>query len=48
MIYLLLGNILAAAKLVEKLGGIVVGMTFVIELSYLKGREKLAEYNVHT
>jgi len=42
------GTSLATAKLVEKLGGIVVGMTFVIELSYLKGREKLAEYNVHT
>ena len=42
------GTSLATAKLVEKLGGIVVGMTFVIELSYLKGREKLTEYNVHT
>jgi adenine phosphoribosyltransferase len=42
------GTSLATAKLVEKLGGIVVGMTFVIELYYLKGREKLAEYNVHT
>ncbi len=39
----------AAAKLVEKLGGIVAGIGFVIELTgSLHGREKLKKYNVLT
>ncbi|HZJ57446.1 MAG TPA: adenine phosphoribosyltransferase [Clostridia bacterium] len=42
------GTSLATARLVERLGGIVVGMTFVIELSYLGGRERLGDYNIHT
>lgn len=42
------GTSLATAKLVEKLGGIVVGIVFVIELSYLNGKEKLEEYRVST
>ncbi len=42
------GTALATAKLIEKLGGIVAGIVFVIELSYLNGREKLKEYNVDT
>lgn len=33
-------------KLVEKLGGIVVGTVFFIELSFLDGRKKLSNYNV--
>jgi len=38
-----------AAKLVEKLGGIVVGIGFVIELTgTLHGREKLKKYNLLT
>ena len=36
----------AAIKLVEQLGGEVVGCGFVIELEDLKGREKLAGYDV--
>jgi adenine phosphoribosyltransferase len=40
------GTAEAACKLVEKLGGNVVGVAFVIELSYLKGREKLNGYDV--
>ena len=40
------GTSLAAIKLVEKLGGIVVGVVFVIELSYLGGRELLKGYDV--
>lgn len=35
------GTIEAAIKLVEKLGGIVVGIAFIIELKYLNGIEKL-------
>ncbi len=40
------GTAQAAAALVEQLGGIVVGYCFVIELAFLKGREKLAGQNV--
>lgn len=42
------GTVQATCKLVEKLGGEIVGLTFLIELSFLKGREKLKEYNVHS
>ena len=42
------GTIDAAIKLVEKLGGEVVGCCFVIDLVDLKGREKLKGYNVFT
>lgn len=35
------GTMQAACRLVEKLQGIVVGASFVIELSFLRGREKL-------
>src|SRR5215510_14677428 len=35
------GTAQAVVKLVEKLGGKVVGLSFVIELEFLKGREKL-------
>ena len=38
----------ASIKLVEQLGGIVVGCAFVIELEDLKGREKLGSYDVFT
>ncbi len=40
------GTIEAAAKLVEKLGGEVVKVIFLIELAGLKGREKLSAYDV--
>lgn len=42
------GTSLATAKLVEELGGKVVGMAFMIELSYLNGREKLKGYEIKT
>ena len=42
------GTMKAACKLVEKLGGKVVGIGFLIELSFLHGRQKLQGYNVHT
>jgi adenine phosphoribosyltransferase len=35
------GTVQAIAGLVEKLGGTVVGINFVIELSFLEGRKKL-------
>ena len=40
------GSAEAAAKLVEKLGGQVVKMVFVMELAGLEGRKKLANYDV--
>lgn len=40
------GTIEATIKLVEELGGVVVGCAFLIELSYLHGRDKLEGYDV--
>ncbi|MBM7544519.1 adenine phosphoribosyltransferase [Periweissella beninensis] len=40
------GTLQATIKLVEKLGGIVVGTAFLIELDALHGRDKLAGYDV--
>ena len=40
------GTALAAAKLVEKIGGHVVGVDFLIELTSLNGRKKLNGYNI--
>lgn len=40
------GTAAAACRLVEKLGGKVVGVSFLIELSFLNGREKLKGYDV--
>jgi len=42
------GTLLATARLIEKLGGEVVSINFLIELKPLKGREKLSNYNVKT
>jgi adenine phosphoribosyltransferase len=40
------GTAQAACKLIEKLGGQVVQVSFIIELSFLKGRTKLKNYDV--
>ena len=40
------GTAQAAAKLVEKAGGVVSGFTFVVELEFLSGRKKLEGYDV--
>jgi len=42
------GNMSANVKLVEKLGGQVIGLVFFIELGFLKGREKLKGYKVES
>lgn len=42
------GTALAACKLVEQLGGQVVGVRFAIELEGMGGREKLADYDVQS
>jgi adenine phosphoribosyltransferase len=40
------GTAQAACKLVERLGGKVENLTFLIELDFLKGREKLKSYDL--
>jgi adenine phosphoribosyltransferase len=40
------GTSRAMAELVEQLGGEVVGIQFIIELDFLKGREKIVDYDV--
>jgi len=42
------GTALATARLVEKLGGEVVAIQFLIELGFLHGREKLLKYPLHS
>lgn len=42
------GTMAATARLVEKLGGNVVGIGFLIELDFLNGRDKLKQYRVHS
>jgi len=42
------GTIEATIKLVEQLGGVVAGIAFLIELSYLEGRKKLDGYDILT
>jgi len=40
------GTAKATVELVEQLGGEVVGLPFIVELTFLNGREKLAGYDV--
>lgn len=42
------GTIDATIRLVEQLGGVVAGIAFLIELSYLDGRSKLNNYDILT
>jgi adenine phosphoribosyltransferase len=42
------GTARAKVELVEELGGIVAGVVFVIELTFLHGRERLDGYDVHS
>ncbi len=42
------GTAKAKCELVEQLGGNVVGVVFLIELTFLNGRERLAGYDVHS
>jgi adenine phosphoribosyltransferase len=42
------GTAHAKVELVEQLGGVVVGVVFVIELTFLNGRERLDGYDVHS
>ena len=40
------GTAAAVTKLVEQVGGKIAGTGFVVELTFLNGREKLAGYDV--
>ncbi len=40
------GTAVATAKLASGLGGQIAGLAFVVELDFLKGREKLTNYDV--
>ena len=42
------GTAAAAAKLVSKVGAEIVEIGFLIELDFLKGREKLGDYPIHS
>lgn len=42
------GTMVAACELVEKLQGDIVGVTAVIELCFLNGRERLGKYDIHS
>jgi adenine phosphoribosyltransferase len=42
------GTAAASARLVERLGGTVIGLAFVLELGYLHGRDQLAGRRLHT
>jgi adenine phosphoribosyltransferase len=42
------GTMAAATKLISRIGGKIVGISFLIELSFLGGREKLQGYDVYS
>jgi adenine phosphoribosyltransferase len=42
------GTMAATLRLMEQLGGKVVGVAFMIELAFLGGRDKLRNYSVHS
>ncbi len=42
------GTAEAVVRLVEKLGGTVAALAFVVELEFLKGRQRLTGYDVHS
>ncbi|MEP5835118.1 MAG: adenine phosphoribosyltransferase [Balneola sp.] len=42
------GTALAASNLVKRLGGEIIGYSFIIELSFLKGREKLSHNTIES
>ncbi len=42
------GTAKASCELIEKLGATVVACAFVVELDFLKGREQLENYSVHS
>ncbi len=42
------GTVLGTIELVRRLGGEIAGLSFMVELSALRGRDKLGEFEIHT
>jgi adenine phosphoribosyltransferase len=42
------GTVLGTIELVRQLGGEIAGLSFMVELSALHGRDKLADFRIHT
>ncbi len=42
------GTVDAICDLVESIGGVIVGACFIIDLTFLGGRERLRRYDVHS
>ena len=42
------GTAAAVAQLVESLGGKVAGIGFLVELEFLKGKDKISQYDLHS
>ena len=42
------GTAAASCQLIEELGGEIAGCAFVLELDFLKGRDKLSQYQIHS
>jgi adenine phosphoribosyltransferase len=42
------GSAQAACRLIERAGGIIIGIAFLIELAFLNGKNKIKDYDVHS
>lgn len=42
------GTVMGTIELVRRLGGEIAGLSFMVELTALHGREKLGEFEIHT
>ena len=42
------GTVQGTVELVRRLGGEIVGLSFMVELTFLKGREQLREFEIHS
>jgi adenine phosphoribosyltransferase len=42
------GTVLGTIELVRRLGGEIAGLSFMVELTALRGRDRLADYRIHT
>ncbi len=42
------GTVAATSRLIERLGGNITGISFLVELAFLKGRDKISDYEVHS
>ena len=40
------GTAMATVEMVHKLGGEIIGLAFVVELEFLKGRQRLGDFDL--